>query len=51
MLIDKRQRWSTACPISCPRTFCFGELKSIKSVQAYMINISLKSEPNRAYDF
>ena len=51
MSIDNRQRWTTAYPISSPIAFDSGELKSIKSVDAYMMNISIKSKPDRAYDF
>ena len=43
MLIANRQQWTTAYPISSPKAFGSGELKSIKSVQAYMMNISIKS--------
>ena len=51
MLIDNRQRYITAYPVSSPKAFGSGELKSIKSVQACMMNISIKSQPNIAYDF
>ena len=51
VLIDNRQQSTIAYHINSPRAFGSGELKSIKSVQAYMVNISIKSQPNRAYDF
>ena len=37
MLIDNRQRWKTAYPISSPGAFGSGELKSIKSVVSFPI--------------
>ena len=43
MLIDNTQQWTTAYAISSPGAFGAGELKSIKSVQAYMMNISMQS--------
>ena len=50
--VDRQQTtMTTAYPISSPRSIGFGELKSIKSVRACMMNISIKSYPNRAYDF
>ena len=48
---SNRQRRTTVYFIGSPTAFRSGELKSIKYVQVYMMNISKKSKPNRPYDF
>ena len=41
--VDRQQTTITAYPISSPRAFGSGQLKSIKFAQAFMMNISIKS--------
>ena len=48
VLIGNRQRQTTVYPISSPRSFGSGGLKSLNSVQAYMMTTFIKSWPNRA---
>ena len=43
VLIVNKQRRTTAYPISTPRAFGPVDIKSTKSVHAYIINISIKS--------
>ena len=45
--VDRQQTMTeTVYPISSPRAFSSGELKRIKTVQAYKVNKPIKSQPN-----